>query len=175
MVVCRDEQVSLQTFTTMTKNAALALTIFKSMAIIVTLTGLYIVFINYRQYHKPLFVKIVWIFITVVALLTTAQVFAYNSYLKDFNLEDEYVRPGVVNQLTIFIELFMQFIYWSFSREYFQATLRFYTMIIHGNNSKIFEEKYKKVNCIITVVKITFYLTIIIWFILKEIKVSGGV
>ena len=48
-------------------------------------------------------------------------------------------------------------------------------MIIHGNNSKIFEEKYKKVNCIITVVKITFYLTIIIWFILKEIKVSGGV
>ena len=68
----------------MVYNYRVSSTLFSSIFILVALTGLYIVFIRYKNYKKPFFVKLIWMMVTISFVADFIFIVLWNKDLKSY-------------------------------------------------------------------------------------------
>ena len=169
---CQDDPINEQSFEQMVYNYRVSSTLISSIFILVALTGLYIVFIRYRNYKKPFFVKIIWIMVTISFVAAFIFIVIWNKDLKSYFINqitdggESSFDLAFCRQMIIVQELMTQLMHWQFAGEYFSASKRFFLVVTMNPGDERLLACQKRAKVTIYAINIFFYLSVATWLIL---------
>ena len=80
--VCQSDPITADSTQQILDGFSIVTTVMDVIFMIISLCGLYIIFIHFRNFTKPLYVKLIWAMATVIVLSYAIIGYLWNSTLK---------------------------------------------------------------------------------------------
>ena len=120
--VCQSDPITADSTQQILDGFSIVTTVMDVIFMIISLCGLYIIFIQFRNFTKPLYVKLIWAMATVIVLSYAIIGYLWNSTLKH-NIMNR-VKNGEKHrfafrlslQLFLICDVMTLLIHWTFAR-----------------------------------------------------------